>query len=515
MSAGTTGPPRVSLCHVEVGGLVRGRGCSGGAANNHSPDAAVMSSSASASGTASSWRERTRPLIARDGCCLGVLLASHISSKQRLTYLQQTLSSIAAQASPAPDMLVLSWYADESVASDVAAALRAIRLPMRFRCLRQKTRLSQYCHLREALAAFELEAPRDASKTWLCFSDDDDLWHPQRARLYRLACARASSPPLLDILAFGVYAYPVDQAAQAARTATQVDRSLDARQAGIWLGACEVFQYAVRPTLLAAFLRAEPEAVLRHRFADVRFATWMRHAHSERHVELGADELMRLERGADPHWRTAAATAAARAKSNAPPQPTEPGAQEWLLRHWLYFYRNQRQTSAVEWIGDLDDMNSHFAEAGRAAAEESRMASAAAGGGDAGGYERASTGRQPRSDMDRRSARRVLERLGDWAPRDEAAARRDADELAVEIGRLRHHAELTAMMCMGYRNAEELAVAIMVQSEAPRSGPKGDDALQAALQKEHRVLVREALDGFRHPPRRDELPVGTVQDCLA
>ena len=64
--------------------------------------------------------------------------------------------------------------------------LRTIRLPLRFRCLRQRRRLSQYCHLREAFGAFEIEAPRDAAgvaASWLLFCDDDDLWHSHRARL--------------------------------------------------------------------------------------------------------------------------------------------------------------------------------------------------------------------------------------------------------------------------------------------------------------------------------------------
>ena len=487
------------------------------------PMAMTAAASASASGTASSWRLRTRPLATRDGCCLGVLLASHVSSRQRLKYLQQTLASIAAQASPTPDALVLSWYADEPLATEVAAALRAVRLPMRFRCLRQTTRLSQYCHLREALAAFESEAPRDAaSSTWLLFCDDDDLWHPDRARLSRLACARASAAPTptIDVLAFGVYAYPVDAVAQEVRTATQVDGCMQARQAGIWLGACEVFQYAVRPALLRAFLRAEPEPVLCHRFADVRFASWLRHAHTEALVELGADELMRLDRGVAPGWKRAAVAAAARANKaggGGPPKPTEPGAQEWLVKHWLYFYRNQRQVSAVEWLGDLDDMSTHLEAAGRTAAEQARarQQSASAGGGaDDGGYERASTGRQPRNKADRSAARRVLERLGDWNPRSKAAARQEEEQLAAEIGRLRHHAELTTMMCMGFRNAEELAVGIMAQSEGGAAG--GDVGLQAALEAEHRLLVREALDVFGHTAERCAgLPVGTVQECLA
>ena len=476
---------------------------------------------------ATSWRSRRVPLTPRDGCCLGTLLASHISSRQRLEYLRQALQSIGSQAVP-PDVLVVSWYAEEPLAGEVATALRTVRLPLRLRSLRQRRRLSQYGHLREALAAFELEAPRDAAgaaASWLLFSDDDDLWHPQRGRLARLACAQASAEPPLAAgeprtraLAFGIYAYPVEAAAQEAKTTAHVDQALDARKAAIWLGASEVFQYAVRPALLRTFLRAESEAVLSHRFADVRFATWMRQVHRAAVRELGADELMRLDRG-ERGWRSrdddeggglASANGGGGAKVG---KPHERDAQAWMARHWLYFYRNTRQLSAVEWMGNLDDLNAHHLELSHSPHETAATATAA--GSE---YERASTGLQPPHEADRLAARRVLGRLGE-SP-SQAVARREEEELTAEIGRLRHHAELTAMMCMGFRNAQALAVAVIGQASSGSSGdgqPTGSQgrALAAALQHEQNQLVCAALEAFGHSSRRAELPVGTVEECLA
>ena len=489
-------------------------------------------STARSSRPASSFRQRTRPLVPTSGCCLGVLLASHISSQKRLAYLKQALASIAAQSKP-PDALILSWYADEPLASEVATALRAIRLPgVRFRCIRQPIRRSQYQHLREALTAFELEAPRDAAgaaATWLLFSDDDDLWHPQRARFARLACAHASAEPPLQsssaasdlmrqrtrALAFGVYAYPVDEAAQELSATSQVDRALDARTVGIWLGASEVFQYAVRPALLRAFLKQESEGVLRHRFADVRFATWMRHSHKGSVVELGADELMRLDRG-EAGWVTTTKGGGSKQQ-----KPAEPNAQAWLVRNWLYFYRNTRQTSAVEWLGDLDDLNTHLEQSGKEAAKKAKKkqaASEAANGSGGSEYERASTGRQRENPGDRRAARRVLAKLGP-PPGGAAAARQEEDGLTSEIGRMRHHCELTSMMCMGFRNAEALANAMIEKNDGGGGAVSTADAgaggaLQMALRAEQKELVKEALEMFGHKERRAELPTGTLEECL-
>ena len=185
-----------------------------------------------------------------------------------------------------------------------------------------------------------------------------------------------------------------------------------------------------------------------------------------------------------------------------------------MLSHWLYFYRNERQQSAVEWLGELDDLSTNLEAAGRHAAEKARAH--AAGAGEA--YERASTGRQPRSEADRAAAKRVLARLG---PAPTAAAARDEEaQLVAEIGRMRHHAELTVMMTMGFRNAEALAADILSQADpsakqAAQAGGAPGDALGGLLLAESKRLVRETLEALGHGQRRAELPSGTLEECLA
>eukprot|EP00966_Prymnesium_polylepis_P307831 7113765-Prymnesium_polylepis.1 len=156
-----------------------------------------------------SWRRRCRPLPARDGTCVVSLLGSHIADRRRLEYLEHCLVSVAAQDEHV-DALYLSWYATtDALASEVQAVFRRLRLPFRFRPLRQRRKCSQYQHLREALAASGREAPPAPASLWLSFADDDDLWHPARMRLIRAACATAA--PRTSALTFGIYAYPVKQ----------------------------------------------------------------------------------------------------------------------------------------------------------------------------------------------------------------------------------------------------------------------------------------------------------------
>jgi hypothetical protein len=132
---------------------------------------------------------------------------------------------------------------------------------------------------------------------WLLFSDDDDLWHPRRAALVRLACAAAA--PQEHALTFPIYAYPLlDGDAPGAVACAQVDLCIARRSAALWLGSSEVFQFAVRAPLLRGFLRAEPPAVRRHRFADVRFAQYVRQQHKRHAREVTPAQLIHLQGGA-------------------------------------------------------------------------------------------------------------------------------------------------------------------------------------------------------------------------
>jgi hypothetical protein len=148
---------------------------------------------------------------AGDGCVLAVLLASHVSSKKRLRYLSFLLNSIAEQVEQVEGLYV-SWYAiDEALACATQELLSRTVLPLRVRTMRQARRLSQYQHFRKALTAFERDRGGNSPvPAWLLFTDDDDLWHPQRVRLTRCACSAvtASGPSAarseVCALSFGV-----------------------------------------------------------------------------------------------------------------------------------------------------------------------------------------------------------------------------------------------------------------------------------------------------------------------
>ena len=170
--------------------------------------------------------------------------------------------------------------------------------------------------------------------------------------------------------------------------------------------------------------------MLRHRFADVRFAQHLRNENAPAVSLLTADDLMSLD-----------------ASGGGGRDPRHADGSAWAIENWLYFYRNTRQLSAVTWLGDLDDLravNEKSAARLTARATGERAARGAAGAvAQTPQYERASTGRASAPpDDDRAAARALLGRMGLGAAPSREEREREESGLAEEIGRMRHHAEV-------------------------------------------------------------------------
>ena len=251
-------------------------------------------------------------------------------------------------------------------------------------------------------------------------------------------------------------------------------------------------------------------------FADVRFAQYVRKQSAESALDVAATALM-----------------------PAPAARTERGRQAWLVDNWWYFYRHARQAGgATSFLGDLDEMHEHVS-----AQQPDARAGGQRGGSGAteGGYERASTGRHVGA-ADREAARKVLAALDRAlcvAPSQPARARggrgrgsrgaadatplsapessaEEIAEVAGEIGRRRHHAELSVLLCLHFSNAAELALAICGSERKARRPAESaaEQALNALLDSEEERLVHEACAAFAGGAER-RLPRGTLEQALA
>ena len=245
--------------------------------------------------------------------------------------------------------------------------------------------------------------PRDdanAAQTWLT-SDGDDLC-PHRVRLARLACAEAhreatgrAAPQvssglrrrrrqacgLLHLLLSSSSSPPRPHLGRQHARTRRVRRVrastslwhrrwrcvevalLDRRQ---WprLGE-EVFQLR-RAWVLRSFLRAEPSCVAPSvcrralRDVDARPRRIAVRAGCRRVVRLDACGTRNGAGAGAGGWNGDARNGSGKrsppsdARKPEPPSEQSAEAQRWVVRNWLYFYRNQRQLSAVEWLGDLE-----------------------------------------------------------------------------------------------------------------------------------------------------------------
>ena len=158
--------------------------------------------------------------------------------------------------------------------------------------------------------------------------------------------------------------------------------------------------------------------------------------------------------------------------------------------------------------------------------QQQQVAARAHGSAADAEHERASTGLQV-SMADWEAARRLLgmppagasdagaRRKGGGASRGargRVPSGRDHAEVqpvAEVVAQMRHHAELTVIMCLHFSNAAELAIGVCERQSEPHPDPETGRLLQA----EQARLVHEACATFGHGSR-GKLPRGNLEDCL-
>lgn len=381
-------------------------------------------------------------------------LASHVGSVQRLQLLRHCLESISAQQTPL-DMLYISWSASADLGPSVEVHLRKLKHPDKVCALRQRTKLSQYEHLREAArAAMGDCCSPDEEDTWCCFSDDDDLWHPLRVEAFRCVCAARSASSATGV-SLGVYAQPTAAAdGKEPVSAAEVDDMLRRGSATVhYAPGSEVFLLAVRLSLLSAFLEAAPRALLQNKFADTRFAS-----HVVRENKRTMHHVEPTEIAAVMDAGTNAGARANRAASGC----------------WLYYYRKD-SSQASDGVADSSVV-------------------------DDGDQVRASDSITPTAE-DRKLTRDLM---------PPGTPEEILEEMVVGAAALRHTVDMCILLCLHLRNAKDLAIARLQQLQPelgldPAAVAQGSPA-RAICER----LASEALCKFEH--RGAALPMGRLED---
>ena len=278
----------------------------------------------------SGFRRRTRPPMpvkAEDDylCCF---IASHVTSMPRAYALRRLCASIEQQT-PSPPPVHVSWSAGSADAAAVRGILDSNVKPW-LRQLNASAPCSQFEHL-AILVKDVLSRPGASPPAWIMFSDDDDMWSPTRAELYRKECRKADTrrEPTAVLLcrrkarpreAGDAHAgrrvkEPSDTAgvhallASGLASLTDSDRVERSRKTddprtgenSESFHRAEYFDFVVRFAVLAEFVRLAPAAMLSHKLCDLGFVRWLR-ARAERASEAAIRTILPADAGDFVYW---------------------------------------------------------------------------------------------------------------------------------------------------------------------------------------------------------------------
>mmetsp|Transcript_24848 Transcript_24848/g.82793 ORF Transcript_24848/g.82793 Transcript_24848/m.82793 type:complete len:372 (+) Transcript_24848:68-1183(+) len=224
------------------------------------------------------------------------LLAAHFAAQDhgRVDRLRRLLHSVEGQTRRVP--LLVSWSAEDapaaaedigrqSVAERAAAVFGEFEeLGVVYAMPRLRGRSSQFEHYSRLQQTMARHVKADRQPL-VFFTDDDDIWHPQRAEEYLaaatqhpeaevLACRMHISPGLAPRLPPDASAQEVSrrQAAGEFRV-TLCDEKPSEGLFGTATG--EYFDIAVAWQVFESFFRRHNEAVIGNCFADIRFRTFL------------------------------------------------------------------------------------------------------------------------------------------------------------------------------------------------------------------------------------------------
>ncbi len=210
------------------------------------------------------------------------LCASHVSSVPRLKALTEMVASWRGQLGEVPLRLSVSCEPSlarltERVVERLMAEHGAHGLLVEFVGTERR---SQFEHYRELARS----SPRREG-TWVMFSDDDDIWHPQRSMHVKLGAERAASDGgMLSLRVGGAVAGEL-----ARGTAEEVERAMESGAMAALEGTGkddEYWMYACRLTTLLDFVQRAGEKLIKSEYCDMYLVKYLRFSVGYRSLQV-------------------------------------------------------------------------------------------------------------------------------------------------------------------------------------------------------------------------------------
>ena len=210
-------------------------------------------------------------------------MGSHIASVAKLAGLRACLHSIAAQSWAARHgrqtlCLLISWSAESEDLRSQTRRLLTELVPDQV-ALEQPCKRAQFEHYSTLVAYVTKQCgPAARRRLWVGFTDDDDIWHPERLETFYIGIARVEGQATVTQLRFPWFAVRRDGAptsCENVRSAAQVEAMLRRGHGQLWntdadgTTTSEHWTAVARLELLAAFFVAAPAKLLESRFADL------------------------------------------------------------------------------------------------------------------------------------------------------------------------------------------------------------------------------------------------------
>lgn len=275
------------------------------------------------------YGEDSEPLGEQIGSRVIALLASHVDSPTRLDALRRCLRSVEAQTEP-PARFVVSTSSDPDLTAQVAEAVQ--NSPCVDEHLAQGSGpLPQFEHYRR-LRDVVFEREERLEDAWVFFSDDDDLWHPDRTRAFAAAAEAVRRRVQRHVQAVCSCVHLRPRAEGGALTCA-IDVCMALARGELAHGpreyGSEHIDLCVRLSTFGAFFEEHSSRVTRHKLADVRFCYYVRH-YGEVPRRMGDEDGVMECDITDPDATMAAV------------KVFLPEAKDGVTSNWMYMYDKVR-----------------------------------------------------------------------------------------------------------------------------------------------------------------------------
>lgn len=217
------------------------------------------------------------------GMNLVCIIASVIREPRRLRYFRMMLDSIRAQK-VIPTQIMISIHIDPALMPRGDDDWKALFAGFPVDCLfvyKQKRAKRQFVQIREMLARI---AHVPGKETFVMFSDDDDLWHPERAAVFFAYFDLLGKEPIRTTSSFLIREQTeCTNGPPCTKCQRENEDNVDAMLAcgcvkisfpsrtDVTSRLYEYHQYAVRPRVMEEFFQHSAQLVENNRFADMQF----------------------------------------------------------------------------------------------------------------------------------------------------------------------------------------------------------------------------------------------------